>query len=75
MERYFVAILAGLLIASVGGFLLYVPVISALATLLVLVSLGLMFLLGLYIGSQGHAQPPREDEPSRQSREPEYASR
>jgi hypothetical protein len=75
MERYFVAVLAALLIASVGGFLLYVPVVSALATLLVLVSLGLMFLLGLYIGSQAQAQSLREDEESRRSRQPEYASR
>lgn len=76
MERYLVAVLAALLIASMGGFFLYVAVVPMLAVLLVLIGLALMFLLGLYIGAR---TPPlddaKEQRKSTRSHVPEYAPR
>jgi hypothetical protein len=52
MERYLFCSVGALLLASVGGFFLYVPIVTLFAGVVIILGLILMFSLGVYLGSK-----------------------
>lgn len=68
MERFLFCSVGVLLLASVGAFFLYVPILTLIAGLAIMLGLILTFSLGLYLGSRRivRAKPARSlREPSR----------
>ncbi len=50
MEKCLVALVAALLLGSIGAFLLYVPILSIAVVISTLLGMTLAFLLGLWAG-------------------------
>jgi len=51
MERYLTGLVALLLFSALAAFFGYIPIVPMIVTVLILTSLVLMFLLGLYVGA------------------------
>jgi hypothetical protein len=62
IERYLLSCLGALFAASIGAFLLYVPIMPLAAIVVVLLGMVLMFFLGLHLGGQ---EMLRTEEPDR----------
>ena len=54
-ERYLLILLAVLLMASVGAFFFFVPILPAMASVVIVIALMAMFSLGLHLGSESAA--------------------
>jgi hypothetical protein len=72
IERYLLSSLGALFAASIGAFLLYVPILPLAAIVVVLLGMVLMFFLGLHLGSQ---EILRIDEPDRKRDLPAFLGR
>ena len=68
MERYLFCSVGALLLASVGGFFLYVPIVTLFAGVVIILGLILMFSLGVYLGSQSIVRVKPAGSPGRSSR-------
>lgn len=60
-ERYLLILLAVLLVASVGVFFLYVPILPTMAAVVVLIGLVAMFSLGFHVGVNTPANSIQND--------------
>ena len=56
-ERYLLILLAVLLVLSIGVFFFYVPILPAMASVVVLIGLVAMFSLGFHLGQNTPAVP------------------
>ena len=62
-ERYLLILLAVLLVVSIGVFFLYVPILPAMAAVIVLIGLVAMFSLGFHLGHNTAVLPGQNDVP------------
>ena len=60
-DRYLLILLAVLLVLSIGVFFFYVPILPAMASVVVLIGLVAMFSLGFHLGQNTAAVPGEMD--------------
>jgi hypothetical protein len=60
-ERYLLILLAVLLVLSVGAFFFFVPILPAMASVVIVMALLAMFALGLHLGSESTARTAPSD--------------
>lgn len=73
MERYLTGFVALLLFGALAAFFGYIPIVPTIVTVLILTSLALMFLMGVYVGAHAdlrllaQADPKQIDSDSHRS--------
>jgi len=62
-DRYLLILLAVLLVASVGVFFLYVPILPTMAAVVVLIGMVAIFSLGVHVGQTRNAESDQSKGP------------
>jgi hypothetical protein len=75
-ERYLLILLAVLMVLSVGAFFFFVPILPAMASVVIVMALLAMFALGLHLGRESAAlTAPRDGSQTKDSTLPTVAER